>query len=355
MLSRSGILCAGAWCVDRNIQINSWPAEETVANILGQFDHGGCPGHNMATALRRLQVPFPVEAMGLIGDDNDGRFLTQICDEFNIKRQGLEQRKGVDTSITFAMTSGKTKKRTFFHQPGAMAVQCPDDFDFSLTNCRIVHLGLAGLMPKLDGPWQNEVSGWVSVLKKARAVGLQTNMEMVSVAPEKIRAAGLPMLGYLDTLIINDFEAGALAEITTVNEGIADTAACRLAAEKLMSISQLTMLAIHYPTGGIAFTRSGEVAEHASVNVPTAEIKGNNGAGDCFAAGMLYGHHESWSLLRSLKLAHAAAAASLRSPATTESVVDAEQCLTLADHWGWHQSIVRASRNTCDAKDATNQ
>ena len=39
------------------------------------------------------------------------------------------------------------------------------------------------------------------ILKKARAAGLKANIELVSVAPEVIRAAALPMLPWLDTLI----------------------------------------------------------------------------------------------------------------------------------------------------------
>jgi len=335
MSKRTGILCAGAWCVDRNIAINFWPVEENVATMLGSSDHGGCPGHNMATALRRLGVPFPIEAMGLVGDDDHGQLLARICDDLNINRDSLHLRGDTSTSFTLAMTAQDTKKRTFFHQPGALAVQCPDDFDLSKTNCRIVHLGLAGLMPRLDGPWQSEVSGWVAVLKQARRFGLQPNMEMVSVEPEKIRAAGLPMLDHLDTLIINDYEAGALADIPTLQKGVTDQDACRRAAEKIMGTSKLSMMAIHFPGGGVALSRNGEVASHPSVNVPKSEIVGNNGAGDCFAAGMLVGHHESWNLVRSLKLAHACAASSLRGASTTEAVVTSEECLALADSWGW--------------------
>jgi len=55
-----------------------------------------------------------------------------------------------------------------------------------------------------------------------------------------------------------------------------------------------------------------------SVAIPEQE----NGADDAFAAGMLSGIHEGWSVEQSLRLAHATAAASLRS------------CLALADKWG---------------------
>ena len=61
---------------------------------------------------------------------------------------------------------------------------------------------------------------------------------------------------------------------------------------------------------------------------------GANGAGDAFAAGMLYGIHESWSTNESLSLAHACAAVSLRSVSTTGAIVSWRECLDLAQRWG---------------------
>jgi sugar/nucleoside kinase (ribokinase family) len=233
------------------------------------------------------------------------------------------------------MTAQATGKRTFFHAANAHAVQTPDDFDFSASQCRIVHMGLPGLHAKLDAPWANDVSGWVTILKKARAAGLKPNVELVSVEPDRIRAVALPMLPYLDTLIINDFEAGAIAEIETVVDGVADAVACRVAAEVLMQRFPLSLCAIHFPAGGIVLARNGDVVEQQSVNVPRGEIIGTNGAGDSFAAGILFGHHEGWPIAQSLKLAHASAATSLRAQATTTSILPWRECLKQADAWGW--------------------
>jgi sugar/nucleoside kinase (ribokinase family) len=330
-------MCGGAWCVDHNYTIAQWPQEETLAEILSEKQHGGCPGHNMSTALKRLGAPFPIEAIGLLGDDADGHFLAAICDDMGITRTALQIRGDVKTARTLAMTAKPTGKRTFFYSGGAHGAQTPDDFDFSQTNVRIVHLGLPGLHEKLDAPWMNDVSGWVTVLKKARAAGIKANIELVSVAPEIIRAAALPMLPWLDTLIVNDFEAGALVEIETVKNGVADPAACRRAAERIMEMTELSMVAIHFPKGGVAMARNGEVVEQPSVNVPQNAVEGSNGAGDCFAAGMLLGHHEGWPLEKSLKLAHASSASSLLSATTTESVLPWKDCLALAEKWGWRE------------------
>ena len=91
-MARSGIICAGAWCIDRNLVIDHWPQEETVAQIISTADHGGCPGHNMSTALKRLGAEFPVEAMGLVGDDEHGAHLISICDEMKIEPAERQKR-----------------------------------------------------------------------------------------------------------------------------------------------------------------------------------------------------------------------------------------------------------------------
>ena len=57
-----------------------------------------------------------------------------------------------------------------------------------------------------------------------------------------------------------------------------------------------------------------------------------------FAAGMLYGVHEGWSVDDALTLAHASAAASLRSLSTTGAVEPWRKCLELANEWGWRKA-----------------
>jgi sugar/nucleoside kinase (ribokinase family) len=335
-MTRSGILCGVAWCIDSNISIATWPPEETVAIVLSEDHQGGCPGHNMSTALVKLGAPFPVSAIGLIGNDAHGQRLHKICDDHGINRSLLEMREGLATSYVMAMTAKDTGKRTFFSVAGAHAEQTPDDCDFTKSNARYVHLGLPGFHAKLDAPWKEDANGWVTILKKARAAGLKSNLEMASFDITLIRNTVRPMLPHLDSLIINDFEAAAISGERTIVNGITNISACRSVLEKTMEAhSNLEFGVIHFPQGAIAMLKNGEVYAQASVNVPREVIIGTNGAGDCFAAGILIGQHEGWSMQQSLKLAHASAAASLRASSTTASVVKWQECLALADSWGW--------------------
>jgi sugar/nucleoside kinase (ribokinase family) len=187
----------------------------------------------------------------------------------------------------------------------------------------------------MDQPWGEDANGWVTVLKKARTAGLETNLELVSVEPERIAALARPCLPYLDLLIVNDTEVGAIAGEATSAEGRTDVEACVRAARHVMAQGAMRLVVVHFPMGAVALTRDGELVRHPSVRVPQAEVASTNGAGDAFAAGMLYGHLAGWRLMEALALAHATAAASLRAFSTTGSVESWQACLALAEQWGW--------------------
>ena len=77
MSERRGVLSAGTWCVDFNKSIARWPDEDTSNEVLAIDRQGGGAGFNMALDLKRLDPELPVEAMGVVGDDDLGRFLVR--------------------------------------------------------------------------------------------------------------------------------------------------------------------------------------------------------------------------------------------------------------------------------------
>lgn len=334
--ARRGIVTGGTWCVDHNKLIEFWPGEDAVAEILSDDRQGGGSGCNLAIDMRRLDPALPVETVGLVGDDDDGRFLLAQADAHGIGRAQLHVTGAAPTHATDAFCSQRSGRRTHIYYQGAAALLTPDHFDLRATSGRILHLGLPGVHRLMDAPWQGEPSGWVAVLKRARAAGLETNLELVSLEPARIAALAMPCLPYLDTLIVNDVEIGAIAGEATWTDGRTDVAACLRAARRALELGPaLRLVAVHFPAGAVLLGRDGTEIHQPPVRVPRAEIVGANGAGDAFAAGLLYGLHEGWAPAQALKLAHAAAAASLRDASTTRAVVGWRECLDLADRWGW--------------------
>ena len=91
MSARRGVLSAGTFCVDFNKSIARWPNEDTSNEVLEIDRQGGGSGFNMAIDLKRLDPDFPVEAMGVVGDDDLGRFLFGECDAHGVERRGFRR------------------------------------------------------------------------------------------------------------------------------------------------------------------------------------------------------------------------------------------------------------------------
>ena len=76
---RSGILAAGNWIRDHVKTVDAWPQEDGLANILDQNTGNGGGPYNLLKDLSRMGAPFPLTAIGLVGDDSDGRAILEDC------------------------------------------------------------------------------------------------------------------------------------------------------------------------------------------------------------------------------------------------------------------------------------
>jgi sugar/nucleoside kinase (ribokinase family) len=335
MSARRGVLTAGTWCVDLNKSIRAWPREDSMNTIVSLDRQGGGSACNMAIDLKRLDPGFWVDTMGVVGDDDDGRFLRAQCDAFGIGHAGLVSVPGAATPFSDCFNSLESGRRTHFYGPGVASALSPEHFDFSATNARILHLGLPGAHAVMDGRWKGDSTGWAATLRAARAVGLETNLEMVSTDPVKVRAFGLSCAPHLDLMIVNDYEIGCVADVETRDDdGRAIPGRVEEALREVMALGPVKLAVVHFPEGAIAMTEGGSIFALGSLAMPSEQIAGVNGAGDAFAAGMLYAWHEGWDIERGLRLGHACAAASMREISTTLGVLAVAGCLALADKYG---------------------
>lgn len=340
---RRGFIAGGTWCIDRNRKIDAWPREDSVGIAWGLEERGGGPACNLAIDIKRLDPSIAVETIGIVGDDDGGRKLLAEADRAGLERRQMHVSREAPTHATEAFISQASGQRTHISDLGVSALLSPDHFDFSTTQARFMHLGLPGIHPVMDGRWNEDANGWVTVLKAARRVGLETNLELCTVSPERLRTLILPCLPYLDTLIVNDSEIGALAEMPTLRDGLTDVDACAAAAASVLTQGSMHLVTIHFPQGALAVPRDGQAIFVPSVAVPPDAIIGPNGAGDAFAAGFLYGLHEDWPLTDALWLGHAAAACSLRSAGTTDGLASWRECLDVAERWGRRASLDSAN------------
>jgi sugar/nucleoside kinase (ribokinase family) len=330
---RQGIIAGGNWIIDHHKVVDRWPAQDALASILRQSDGGGGAPYNVLKDLARLGLPGPLEAVGLVGDDADGRAIIADCTAHGIATAQLRRTSKAATSYTDVMTVEGTGRRTFFHQRGANALLGPEHFDFSGAPARILHLGYLLLLDRLD----ELVDGRplvCDVLRRARAAGLLTSVDCVSEDGDRFRTNVGPALSELDVLFANDFETEKLTGVRLRDGGEISLSAVARAARELLRQGVRGWVIVHFPEAVGAFSAAGEEIWQPSLQVPPEAIAGAAGAGDALAAGVLYGLHETWPMDRSLELGVCAAAASLSHPGCTEGVRPAVDCLRLAQRFG---------------------
>jgi sugar/nucleoside kinase (ribokinase family) len=286
----AGILCAGTILVDAGKVIDGYPALDHLAMIEHVTLSTGGPSLNMAVDLRQLGATFPVGLAGAVGDDTHAAFILAECARLGI--------------------------------PAA----------------RILHVGAPGIHPMMDRGRPDGGNGWSALLQRAQAAGLRTNLELVSLRPDRTADVALPCLPHLDSIVINELEAGALTGIDApapAADGPVDWPALEAMALDLVERGVSELAVVHFPAGCVAAAPGGRTWRQGSVRLRREQVRSATGAGDAFAAGVILGLHEGWPVERCLQLAVASAAACVRSPGTSDGIKRAADCLADADQAGY--------------------
>ena len=331
-----GVICAGSVMVDLSKVIDAYPDRDGLATIEQVARSTGGPGMNMAVDLRLLGLPAPVGLAGAIGDDEHGAFVRTECARLGIDTRDLLTVEGAVTSFTDAMVEKHGGRRTCFHHSGANAVFEASTVD--LSGARILHVGAPGIHRLMDTPRSDGGNGWSVLLERAKDAGLHINLELVSLPPDRLTEIALPCLPYVDSIVINEVEAGALTGVPALapdpDEPV-DWPALEVMATGLINLGVSTLAVVHFPAGCVAAGPGGQIWRQGSVCLPRAEIRSTTGAGDAFAAGVILGLHEGWPVERCLRLGAASAAACIRDPHTSAGIQPAADCLAAADQIGY--------------------
>ena len=334
--ARNGLLAGGNWIVDAVKIIDTWPQQDALANIFSTAKGTGGSPFNLLVDLARMGVQFPLAAVGLVGDDDNGRWIVEECRRWGIDTSALQHTAEAPTSYTDVMTVRATGRRTFFHARGANALLDVRHFDFTKTDARIFHLGYLLLLDRLDQPSASHGTVAGEVLARAREGGLKTSIDVVSEDSDRFAKIVLPTLPHVDLCIMNEFEAGrATGRKVRAGEHL-DRAELRAAMQRLLEAGVRERVVVHFPEGGCALGRDGEWTEHGSVNLPdTGYIKGAAGAGDAFTAGVLMGWHNGRPVEEGLRAGVCAAAANLSDETCTGGLRSLADCLALGEKYGF--------------------
>ncbi len=338
---RNGILIGGNWIIDQVKLIDTYPQEEKLVNILAEFSSNGGSAYNILKDLCKMQVDFPLEGIGLVGEDERGDTILKECKQMGVDIRQLKRTAAADTSYTDVMSVQSTGRRTFFHNRGANALLVETCFDFSISQAKIFHLGYLLLLDKLDTIGNDGLTGAAHVFKKAKAAGFITSADIVSENTARFKEIIPFSLPFVDYLFINEFEAKMLTGVETCKQtGEVSMEGCSAAAAQILEMGVNHWVVLHFPKGVIAVSKTGETLFQPSLNLASQKIVGAVGAGDAFAAGVLTGIHDGWSMKRSLELGVCAAGSSLFGATSSDSILPREECLHLVQQYGFKTELV---------------
>lgn len=331
---RSGVFAGGNWIVDKVKFIDRYPQQDALANIASEsLSNGGSP-FNVLIDLARMGARFPLFGAGLVGPDEDGKWILAQCAAHHIDIRQLRIHPEASTSYTDVMVVRSSGRRTFFHQRGANAFLDDQHFDFASNSAKIFHLGYLLLLDQLDQPDPQFGTVAARVLQRASAAGCLTSIDLVSEDSQRFESVVLPALPHVDYCILNEFELERTTAIQTRQDGDINLAAVQNAAACLLKAGVRKWVIVHFLEGACALNPAGQFHVQPSLLIPQTEIKSTVGAGDSFAAGVLYGMHEELPIQTSLQYGICAAAACLRGFGTSDGILPLADCLQLEKKYG---------------------
>jgi fructokinase len=222
---------------------------------------GGAPA-NVAVGLARLGVRTAF--ISKVGDDAFGRFLRATLDDEGVDTSGLLTTRDAPTGLAFVTLDSKRERSfSFYRDPCADALLAPSDLRAApWRGARIFHYGSISLIAEPSR------SATLAAIARARRAGLRLSCDPnlrlpLWPSPARARAGMREALRHADIVKISEEEVEFLgrvprAELVVITRG---------------------------PRGGTV------LSEGRRFDYPPFKVRSidSTGAGDAFAAGLLYG------------------------------------------------------------------
>ncbi len=304
-MERKGIALAGNILTDNVKIIGTYPQKGMLVTITDEeLAVGGCVP-NTGIDLAKLDKELSVYAYGRVGSDYKGEYVVNQMKKVGINTDGVIVSKTAPTSYSDVMTIEGTGERTFFHHRGANKEFCPNDVDVDKLSCKMFHAGYIMLLDKFDQLNEKGETPMSEFLKTVRAKGIKTSIDLVSESSGNFNKVVKATLPHCDYVIINEVEAGEIANISPRDEkGELINDNLKLIATKILELGVNEKVIIHCPEKGCVLDKNGKYTEVNSIKLKKGFIKGSVGAGDAFCAGALYSIYNGYSDEKTLEFAN---------------------------------------------------
>jgi sugar/nucleoside kinase (ribokinase family) len=304
------VACVGTYIVD----VLGRPVEELprgqVSLLLDEIriTPAGTAG---GTSVDLARLGARVLAIGAIGADLAGDFLTGALASQGVDPAGLVRKPGVQTSCTM-LPIHPDGSRPAWHVPGANRTFCLDDVAWdALARCDAVHLGGLTALPGVDG----EDAG--AILERSRARGALTTADCLGVRGEHARELVAAVMPHVDIFMPNEGEALLAAEA-----GDALTAARRF-----RDAGARCVIVKRGPDGCLIVDDDGE----RSLPAHALEVVDTTGCGDAFCAGVIVARCAGWSIDEAARLGCATGSLNVRGLGSDAGARDLAEALAFME------------------------
>ncbi len=332
---RKGIAIAGNLITDLVKNIESFPKVGMLAKISGyERAVGGCVP-NTAINLAKIERGLPITAIGMVGDDEHGRYVISTLQKYGIDTGNVGVSASSPTAFCDVM-SLPTGERTFFTAQGANDAFSPADIDLNSLNCKILHIGYILLLDRFDQPDDEYGTVMARFLHDAQQKGIKTSIDTVSDASADYGALVVPALKYCNFAMMNEIECCAISGLAPYRtDGRLHIENIRTCMQEMAEWGVREKVIVHAKSAGLCLdVKTGEFTVIPSLNIPSERIKGSVGAGDAFAAGCLYALYHGYSDEAMLRLASAAAACNLFAENSIDGMRSKQELLKLEEKYG---------------------
>jgi len=317
-MKQRGITVAGSMLVDYVKLVDVYPKKGMLCNV-GNISRsvGGCVPNTLCD-LAALDSQLPLKCLGVVAEDENGRFLKAELEKRNIDIEDVVTVSEESTAFTDVMTVESTGERTFFYASGSNKIFEEIHIPLDKLYEGIFHIGYALMLNKLEDKDEEYGIRLARLLDKIQQLGIATSMDAVSEESGRFEEVILPTLKYLNYLIVNEIEMERISNVKiSLENGSVDEEAMRNACEKTLGYGVREWVVVHAPGGAWAMNAKREFYACPSLKLPENYIKGSVGAGDAFCAGMLLCLYKGTEMSEALKIANASAASNLSA---TDSV-----------------------------------
>jgi sugar/nucleoside kinase (ribokinase family) len=288
--SLPAFMAVGTFVVDYHKVVDHYPGERSGARVMREVvSNGGAP-LNVLINLSRLKVDFPLHASAKVGQDLDGKFILECCEEHGIDISQIEAIEGASTGYTDVYTVEGSGRHTCFHFSAIGDTFSRKDVKLRAVGPKMLFLGSLGALGKLDrfSPEYGR-AGATQLVRDARKQGITTVVEIAPLDRTAKLDDYLGTLGQADYLLINDRVTEALLGQELYSENQFDPELARRAGQKLLDCGLRKAVVIQSGTAAVYVGADGYFHHQPGYFLPWDRRVGSAGVDHAFGAGFLEG------------------------------------------------------------------